>query len=180
MKPKIQERLSFENEVNCLVDYCLLEKAMIWWANGNILKRKRIIYMHGSYAGVSIFYEKLHVHRLIFSYVNQNKFPRNIHIHHKNGNKLNNRIENLEAVHASIHLSRHNKGKILGAEQRQIISESNRKRKGGHLPLRRPDISIDKISSLLNRGYAINKIAKCLRTDWSTIRNRIHDKDLLK
>lgn len=44
--------------------------------------------MNGKYPAVSIYKEKVHIHRLLMMYKHKTKFPTNIHIHHKDGDKL--------------------------------------------------------------------------------------------
>ena len=50
-------------------------------------------------------------HRVIFRTIN-GEIPSGFDIHHKDGNKLNNSIENLEMVGHSKHISEHKKGKV--------------------------------------------------------------------
>lgn len=62
------------------------------------------------------------LHRLIFEDYYGEISP-NTHIHHLDGNPLNNCILNLEAMSKSEHISYHNKGKILSDETRRKLSE---------------------------------------------------------
>jgi hypothetical protein len=48
-------------------------------------------------------------------------------IHHKDGNKLNNRIENLESIDFGIHSSHHMKGKNKGKTYEEIYGENKAK-----------------------------------------------------
>lgn len=46
------------------------------------------------------------MHRYVWEFYN-GKIPENYHIHHKDGNKANNSIDNLECIHKHDHLSQH-------------------------------------------------------------------------
>nr|DAO32532.1 MAG TPA: hypothetical protein [Caudoviricetes sp.] len=64
MKPNIQKPLKFINKCNCIVDYDLLEKAILWFAKDVIFEVKSII-MYSKYPCVSIYNDKIHIHRLL-------------------------------------------------------------------------------------------------------------------
>lgn len=172
MAPNKQEGLIFENSCNCKFDPKILELAMLWWADGQILRKNRKVYMHGHYPAVSIFNEKLHIHRLIFSYNHRKKLIKSVHVHHKDHDKLNSLIDNLAESKDSAHASHHNKGKVLTQSHKDKIALANKRRKGIKLKKRvqMPDLEI-----LIERGWSINKIAKYYNCNWSTVKNRIHE-----
>lgn len=64
-------------------------------------------------------------HRLIWEDLNGEINP-NDYIHHKDKNKLNNCIFNLEAINKSEHQSLHNKGKIISDETKEKIGKAQR------------------------------------------------------
>lgn len=109
MKPKIQKPITFKNKCRCICDINLLENAMLWISKKPLMS-KRTIFMFGRYPGVSIYDEKMHIHRLLKSYQLQRKLESNEHVHHKDRNILNCRIDNLVIMEAGIHISSHLKG----------------------------------------------------------------------
>ena len=151
---------------------------MLWWADGKVLMRCRKVYMHGNYPAVSIFDEKLHIHRLIYSYNHRKKLLRSIHVHHKDDNKLNAFTDNLEEIKDSIHMSHHNKGKALSQDHKDKISSANRKRKGIKMKKKHP---MQELTDYVNQGLSISAISKIYGCSWDTVKNRIHENsELLK
>ena len=146
---------------------------MIWYARGNLRKIHKI-YLHGRYPAVSIFDTKIHVHRLIGLFLYAAQITRQIVVHHKDGNRLNNSIDNLELMSCSIHAHHHNKGKKLSLEHRQKISAANLLRKGQKRK-KKVAVTMDDIAPLLESGLSINKIAQKYNCDWSTIQSRIKE-----
>ena len=73
------------------------------------------------------------LHRLIWENHYHTKIPKNYHIHHIDGNKLNNNIWNLQCVKQSIHRSYHmrkNNPIESNEELKKIISKLAKKRYG--------------------------------------------------
>jgi len=171
MKPKNQKKIVFENTCECIVDYELLEKAILWYSNDNVFS-KRKIYMHGRYPAISIYKEKIHIHRIILMYLNKEKINRSIVCHHKNGDRKDCSINNIELMSSTLHAKHHNKGKKLSKIHKLKISEANRKRKG--IKIRRKyNIDISDLKIYLESGMSINSIAKIYGCDWSVIKKRI-------
>ena len=172
MKPTKQSKLYFDNKCNCLVDYELLEKAMLWFSEGNI-KQRRTIYLHGKYPAVSVFDKKIHVHRLLAMYREKSCILFSIHAHHIDGNKLNACLENIQLVIASSHISYHNKGRKLSEDHKLKISAANKGRKGIVMK-KKYNINLSDLKNMLNLKMSINSIAKHYGCDWSVIKNRIN------
>lgn len=130
MQPNYQKKIRFINSCGVIVEYALLEKAMLWFSEGN-LRSPRKIFIHGVYPAVSIFYRKAHIHRLIMLYLHKEiAFQRNDHVHHKDGDILNCMVSNLEIISASEHLSGHNKNRVFSEKHKKAIGEASKKRKG--------------------------------------------------
>ena len=177
MKPKMQKDITFINDCNCIVDFELLKNAILWYQSDNTKSIKHI-YMHGNYPAITIYKEKIHIHRLIKSYIEQRKLDKTEFVHHKDGNKLNANIDNLEIIKDYKHQSLHNKGKILTNEHKEKISKANHKRLGMKM---KKHVEMKELPKLLKQKWSINKIAKFYKCDWSTVKNRIYENpDLLE
>lgn len=70
---------------------------------------------NGYYAITGGKYRGKYLHRLIYE-KNYGKIPKGYIIHHKDGNKLNNCIMNLELIKFTSHNSLHHKNKIVSDE----------------------------------------------------------------
>lgn len=173
MKPLKQKQLVFENKCGCIVDLKILSKAMIWYA-GKTLMQKRVIYLHGKYPAISIYNEKIHVHRLLAMFKYKDKIATEIHAHHKDENKLNASWDNIELVKGSVHLSKHNKGRVFSKEHKSKISEANKKRFGIKMK-RRYNIPVNELRGYLRQGKSIREISIIYGCDWSVIKNRINE-----
>lgn len=89
------------------------------------------VYLYGRYPAVSVGKSKLHIHRIIFEcFMWRSTLDKTIHVHHKNGNRLDARLSNLEAMNGGDHISHHNSGRTLSAEHKRKIGIANKKRKG--------------------------------------------------
>lgn len=174
---KTQKKLKFINKCNCIVDYNLLEQAMLWYSD-KPLYSQRVIYLFGKYPAVSIYEKKIHIHRLLIMYSLKSDFNKNLYVHHKDGNKLNAKLENLELIEKEKHQSHHNKGKILTENHKQKIAKANKKRKGIKIKKR---VNMPKLKEYINKGYSINKIAQIYNCTWDTVKRRIYENpDLLE
>ena len=59
---KTQKDIKFINSCNCIVDYELLKRAMLWYCS-KPLYSQRVIYIHSKYPAVSIYDKKIHIRK---------------------------------------------------------------------------------------------------------------------
>lgn len=168
---KRQRKITFINSCDCMVDFDLLEKAMLWYSDKPLYSQK-IIYMYSKYPTISIYDKKIHIHRLLKMYELQSDINENLYVHHIDGNKLNAQLNNLELIDSKKHQSLHNKDKKLTIEHRNKIAEANKKRKGIKIKKR---VDMPNLQEYLKMGYTINKISKIYGCDWSTVKNRLYE-----
>ena len=174
---KTQKKLEFINKCNCKVDYDLLEQAMLWYSNKPIYSKKAI-FIYSKYPAVSIYEKKIHIHRLLMMYSLKSDFNKNLYVHHKDGNKLNAKLENLELIEKEKHQSHHNKGKILTENHKQKIAKANEKRKGMKIKKR---VDMPNLQEYLKQGYSMYKIAKIYGCTWDAVKRRVYEnKELLE
>ena len=171
---KNQRKIEFINNCCAVVDYDELEKAILWYSCKPTISKKHI-FMYGNYPAVSIGKDKIHIHRLMMMYWLDCKIPREFSVHHINENKLDSRKENLAVVLNSSHISKHGKGKTVSDKVRNRMIAYNHTRKGTRQPFHRADVSYLDVKKMLDKGYSLNKIAKTLRCDWSTVKARAED-----
>jgi hypothetical protein len=107
---KIQKPIEFINQCDCLVDYNELEKAIIWYSEKPTARLKSI-YMYGRYPAVSIYDQKIHIHRLLMMYWLGRDLETEDCIHHIDHNSLNAFRENLIITSQGDHARHHLKGK---------------------------------------------------------------------
>ena len=100
---------------------------------GRVMINDRLSKIHedrDGYLTVRVNNKKQMVHRLVYEYFGTD-FNKGYHIHHIDGNKQNNCIDNLECVSPSEHNRRHhkdntfnryNRGYILSDDERQAIA----------------------------------------------------------
>lgn len=109
-----QKPITFDNKAGAIFSTDALIDAVIWYTH-TYFERKPVaavkrVFMHGKYPAVSVHGKKLHIHRLLFT-VFKRGLQSNEYVHHKDGNKLNARLNNLELISASKHQKMTNKGR---------------------------------------------------------------------
>lgn len=126
---KRQKPIHFNSVVSVLFDENELRKAILWYSNKPVAPLKHV-YLYGRYYAVSIYEEKIHIHRLLMMYWLKRDLQSNEYVHHKNGNRFNNLKENLEVLSASVHQSITNKGRKQTPEwiKKRIGKTANIKR----------------------------------------------------
>lgn len=172
-----QNPIEFINDCGAIVDYKELRNAVLWYTDKPQTSKKHI-FLHGRYPAVSIFGQKIHIHRLLMMYWLNSNIPTEYSVHHINGNRMDARKENLAVMLNSAHNSNHNVGRKPPKVAIDKLVEFNHSRKGTRQKKHRGDISTSKVRKMLEDGYSINKISIELGCDWSTIKSRqkeIHD-----
>lgn len=96
-----QKPITLVNTCGAIYDEQLLIEAMLWFTTEPMVATKKV-FMYGKYPAVAIHRHKLHIHRLIMAYLN-NGLPRSTYVNHKDENKLNSSVDNLELLDASTH-----------------------------------------------------------------------------
>lgn len=122
-----QKPISFDNACGAEYEGWQLEQAILWYSQIRPVCRVKKIFMHGKYPAISIHGEKLHIHRLLMSWLKKRRLGRIEYVHHKDENKMNGRLSNLEILPEQVHQSRHNKGKRVSLETRRKLTESNKR-----------------------------------------------------
>lgn len=170
---KEQRKINFINDCNTKVDLDLLERAVIWYAESPVASIKHI-YKHGNYAAVSICKQKIHIHRLIGLFLIKEKYCTD-HFHHKNGDKMDNRVENIERINPSVHISKHQRGRKASDLQRKRIIEFNHSRKGSRSKPRRNDVTPEMVYKMYSQGMNFNQISLMFNLEWTCVKQQYND-----
>lgn len=126
---KKQKPIDFNSPADLLFDREDLKKAIMWYSDKPVARLKHV-FLYGNYYAVSIYEQKIHIHRLLMTYWLKRDLQTNEYVHHKNGNKMNNLKENLEIMLAPLHQSITNKGRKQTPEwiKKRITKTANAKR----------------------------------------------------
>lgn len=127
-----------------------------------------------NYKAIKVDGKKIDEHRYIMEQYLGRKLTRNEVVHHKDGNKANNDIENLELTTLSEHTRQHQLGKIPSEETRQKLSEALKGRKSINRKL--DDEQVEHIRELHNEGVSNRKIAQMFGVNHQTINDLINGK----
>lgn len=167
-----QKEIKWINDCGCQVDYQLLSDAISWYSEKPVQAVKHI-YLHGKYPAVSIGKEKVHVHRLLVMYKYKKKrLTKGVVVHHKDKNKFNSTMDNLEILTNQTHAHMHNSGKKLTEEHKQKIAFANKSRTGVKLK-NIVNIPWVLLKNDLESGMSVNAIAKKYHCDLTTAKSKI-------
>ena len=165
--------MEFINSCNCIVDYNILEKAIIAECDRRGIKPKNSykIYDYRGYAGISLKHNKESVHRIIGKYMVGFNFDKNIHVHHLDGNKMNNSVSNLQVIRNDLHFKAHDVHKYIPEDYKRSFGERMR-------PIvSRTDVTKENVTELRKIGLTIQEIAKKLNCGENTVYRRLGMKD---
>lgn len=126
------------------------------------------------YKAIKVNGTKYDEHRYIMEQFLGRKLSRYEVVHHKDGNKRNNDLNNLEVMLLSDHAREHMEGHMVSEETKQKISE---KLKGHKSPFRKlSENQIREIKTLRDEGYSNRKIALMFNVNHQTINDIINGK----
>ena len=127
-----------------------------------------------NYKAIKVNGKKMDEHRYIMEQYLGRELTRSEVVHHKDGDKANNDIENLELTTLSEHTRRHQLGNIPSEETRQKISEALEGHKSTNRKL--DDDQVERIKELHNDGVSNRKIAQMFGVNHQTINDLINGK----
>jgi DNA invertase Pin-like site-specific DNA recombinase len=125
-----------------------------------------------SYKAIKVNGKKMDEHRYIMEQYLGRPLLRDEVVHHKDGDKTNNDIENLELMSLSERSRQHQLGSIKSEETKQKLSEIST---GHKAPNRKfNDDQVEQIKELHNSGISNRKIAKMFGVSHQTINDLIN------
>lgn len=167
-----KEAIEIINECNTTIDAELLStliKNKAYELGKTYKPPYRVTATKQGYARICIAHNHFRVHRLIGEHIYGDMG--NNHIHHINGEKLDNRISNLILLSPSEHSKE--------TKMHEYVSEEHKKSFGNRMKnvIGRTDVTEDKVRELLEQGYSKIDISKILQCGVNTVFRRLGMKD---
>lgn len=127
-----------------------------------------------NYKSIKVNGKKIDEHRYVMEQHLGRQLSRDEVVHHKDGDKSNNDIENLELMSLSEHSRQHQLGNMPSEETRRKLSEALMGRKSTDRKLN--DGQAEQIRELHKDGMSNRKIAKMFGVSHQTINDLINGK----
>lgn len=128
----------------------------------------------GNYKAIKVNGKKMDEHRYVMERYLGRQLARDEVVHHKDGDKSNNEIDNLELMSLSEHTRQHQMGNVPSDETRKKLSEALT----GHRSTSRKlnDDQVKRIRELHNNGISNREIAKMFGVNHQTINDLVNEK----
>lgn len=136
---KMQKPIELVNTCDALYDVTLLEAAIVWYSPRPVARLKKI-FMYGNYPAVAIHKDKVHIHRLVMMYSQDDKTLGGKYVDHIDGNKLDSRPHNLRLLTPSEHQSITNKGRRQTPEHIAKRTDTTTRTRYGHSIYENPEL----------------------------------------
>jgi len=107
---KSQKPIEFINQCGCIYKTEDLLDAIKWYSKRPVARIKTI-YLYGEYPAISIYEQKIHLHRLLVMWILKRELDTSEYVHHEDGNKLNALTTNLVIQSSEEHQRLTNKGR---------------------------------------------------------------------
>lgn len=166
----------FINECECIVDYEILYNAIdnkCKTLNCYFHNEYRIV-LRNNYPAVCINRQWFYVHILVCEFIN-GRVRKGYIVHHKDKNKLNATLENLEIMTNRKHLKQHGEER-KGIDFRSAEGRANSINSAREVRTRK-DVTVERVTELRNKGLTIPEIAKELNCGINTVNRRLGMKD---
>ena len=129
MRVNKQKQITLINNCGAIYDEEILKEAILNYTEKPVVRLKKI-FMYGRYPAVSIYLEKIHLHRLIAILLyGERAYDKKLCVHHIDGNKMNSLTNNIGLMEISKHQSIHNIGKKISEIHKGKISAYNKERR---------------------------------------------------
>ncbi len=134
-----QKPIEFINECGCIFVSQDLANAIKWYSP-NPVTRIKTIYLYGDYPAISIYEQKIHVHRLLMMFWLKRELDCSEYVHHGDGNKLNDLRGNLTIQISSEHQRIANEGRKQTPEHIAKRINATTKTRYGHSIYEHPEL----------------------------------------